>query len=520
MSANEPDSVTTDTSESQRAWLASILLRSQQTWFGRFTLQLQRLITLGRGQRRRLERKAAVSLAGAALVLSLGAGLMQPLTVQAASITVDNGVVVMGDDGQCSIIEAIINANNDSALYATAGECEAGSGADTINLPAAGLFTLTASYSYQYYSETGLPSIDTEIIIEGNGSEITRDSAAPIFRIMSVSATGDLTLNNTTLSNGYSEEDGGGLYNFGYTLIQNSTLTGNYSYDDGGGTENDTGTMVIDNSIITLNSAGELGGGVSTEDGGILTIQNGTQIIENYAYDGGGGLMTDESGLVTIDGSDISDNISDIYGGGIATYKTEIVIQNNTTVTGNETGGYGGGADFYLSDVTITDSTISGNNVEFQGGGLHLDGSTVTIERSTISDNHTLENVVGYFGGGIHIAYVVEGYYQNPNYISSSLTISESTISGNSAWAGGGIYNERRNSLQVTDSTLNDNTAAYGGALASLQGSWFIANSTLSGNEAVEIDVSRRRRRRHLQRFRPIFLRYTGVTRSEHGNRQ
>ena len=194
----------TETAAERRAWLASLLLQRHDTWFGRFALRLRQLAGLRRGQRRHLQRKAAVSLAGAALVLSLGAGMMRPMTVHAATITVDDGVVAVADDGQCSLIEAILNANSDSALYATVGECAAGSGDDTINLPSSGLFTLTGSYSYQAYSDTGLPPIDSVIIIEGNSSEITRDGAAPDFRIMAVSASGDLTLKSTTLSNGYS----------------------------------------------------------------------------------------------------------------------------------------------------------------------------------------------------------------------------------------------------------------------------------------------------------------------------
>ena len=87
-------------------------------------------------------------------------------------------MVVVADDGQCSLIEAIVNANNDSALFASAGECAPGSGPDTINLPANGTFTLTTSYTYAYYSDNGLPLIDSDITIAGNGAGDHRDGAA------------------------------------------------------------------------------------------------------------------------------------------------------------------------------------------------------------------------------------------------------------------------------------------------------------------------------------------------------
>ena len=146
MSAYEPDSVTTETSETQRAWLASILLRSQQTWFGPFTLQLQRLVTLGRGQRRRLERKAAVSLAGAALVLSLGANdaARDGPRRQHHRRRRRRG---QGRRRQCSIDRGHHQRQQQQRAFCHAGECEAGPGRDTINLPGNGLFTLTSAYS-------------------------------------------------------------------------------------------------------------------------------------------------------------------------------------------------------------------------------------------------------------------------------------------------------------------------------------------------------------------------------------
>lgn len=481
----EEQQVSAERADQSRAWLASILMRPNQTWLDRFGARLAHLASLGRAGRRRLTRKAAVSLGAAALLLTLGAGALRPMPVYAASITVDDGVVVVADDGDCSLIEAIVNANNDSALYASPGECVAGAGADTINLPAGGSFTLTAAYGYEYYSDTGLPLIDSDITIEGNGAEITRDGAAGPFRILAVGAGGDLTLNDATLSNGYAEEDGGGVYNYGYALLQNVTLSGNYAYDDGGGLENDTGTMVIDNCTISLNTAGQLGGGVSSEDGGVLTIRNNTQITGNIATDVGGGLVADESGLITINNSAITGNQAPLVGGGIATYKTTLIIENGSTINDNYEPEVGGGADFYLSTVTITDSTVSGNSALYQGAGLHLDGSVVTIERSLISGN-TVTNTfgLGYFGGGIYNGPAYD--YENQNSVGGQLTLVDSTVSGNSAFAGGGILNADGSTLLVQDSTVTDNTAAYGGGVANVYGIFIIANSTISNNRVID----------------------------------
>src|SRR6266542_3614194 len=84
---------------------------------------------------RRLQHRMAWSLAGAALLLALGQGV-----ATAATITVTTNDPSVISDGQCSLIEAIVNANNDAATHA---DCAAGSGTDTIVLPANANLTLS-----------------------------------------------------------------------------------------------------------------------------------------------------------------------------------------------------------------------------------------------------------------------------------------------------------------------------------------------------------------------------------------
>ena len=81
----------------------------------------------------------AWSLAGAALLLAFGQGVAAAATI---TVTTSNPNIVA--DGQCSLIEAIVNANNDAATYP---DCAAGSGADTIVLPANANVTLSAVYA-------------------------------------------------------------------------------------------------------------------------------------------------------------------------------------------------------------------------------------------------------------------------------------------------------------------------------------------------------------------------------------
>jgi hypothetical protein len=121
----------------------------------------------------------AWSLAGAALLLALGQGVATAATI---TVTTDNPNII--SDGQCSLIEAIVNANNDAATHA---DCAAGSGADTIVLPANANVTLSAVYGNtygQFGDPIGLPPITSQITIEGNGATIARQAGAPAFRLM------------------------------------------------------------------------------------------------------------------------------------------------------------------------------------------------------------------------------------------------------------------------------------------------------------------------------------------------
>src|SRR5690348_6670925 len=145
-------------------WLSEALKRCGDELFTRFAACYAELRALPRGARRRLQRRLvrssnfavalpnclrqsgqplqhrmAWSLAGAALLLALGQGVGA-----AATITVTTSNPNIAADGQCSLIEAIVNANNDAATHP---DCPAGSGADTIVLPANANLTLSAVFA-------------------------------------------------------------------------------------------------------------------------------------------------------------------------------------------------------------------------------------------------------------------------------------------------------------------------------------------------------------------------------------
>ncbi len=173
-----------------------------------------------------------------------------------------------------------------------------------------------------------------------------------------------------------------------------------------------------------------------------------------------GSVVTITSGVaatingLTITGGLVSDNDGNAGGGGIRNNGTMLTITNSTIRNNATTNGNVGGGIFNSNGGTliVTNSTIRDNNADNNGGGIYNTGpvadGTVTITGSTISGNTTTDGG----GGGIH---------NTGQYDGGTVTITGSTISGNTATSGGGI-NTNGGTLTVTGSTISGNTANGG----------------------------------------------------------
>ena len=157
-----------------------------------------------------------------------------------------------------------------------------------------------------------------------------------------------------------------------------------------------------------------------------------------------------------------------------------VTIAGLTIANGNSPDS-GGGISANGYGLMIASCIISGNSASNYGGGIYcsapsFSGSTVSIINSTISGNRAT------YGGGIYVA--GPGFYA---FQGSALTITNSTISGNSATSvGGGISSDGK--LTVINSTISANaatanTSGGGGGIFS-GGTLTITNSTISGNSA------------------------------------
>ncbi len=394
------------------------------------------------------------------LMLSSVLGAM----AQAATINVGGG---------CSLVDAITAANSDTAT----GGCSAGSGADTIELESSTTYTLTAVNNNADDSDNGLPSITTEITINGNGSTISRDEAAPDFRILHVAETiGSLTLNELTIQNGYLtasrnstlKKIGSGILNRGTLTLNNSTVSGNQIQNssqfesilsNGGGIWN-SGTLTLNNTTVMGNSAfkswwpggvgsnlDESGSGGGIWNSGTLTLSNST-VMGNQTHESGGGIWN--SGTLMLNNSTVEDNsASGSYNNGSGAGTTTSLEVRNV--------GSGGGIS-NSGTLTLLNSSVMGNRTDNGGGGI-LNGGTVTLSNSTIAGNSA-------FG-----TYHFHSFSHNSDQINDQDTGS-----------GGGISNS--GTLTLTNSTVAGNEANSKGGGISSDGAVTLINSTIAGNSA------------------------------------
>jgi hypothetical protein len=394
-------------------------------------------------------------------------------------------VVNTNDSGPGSLRQALASAND----------------GDTITFAVTGTITLT---------NAGL-LIAKDITVSGPGPEqlsIDGNHALLVFGIFpdKTAAISGLTVRNgqagiwnergtLTVSNcAVSGNSRVGLYNDGTLTVSNCVVSGN----SGGALYNDHATSNVSNCIVSGNSSGLY------NDASHLSASDNLTAPEYYALSvsncvissnsqfgiGNNGILGPSSPVergnhrrdpvkiyyhpvgnapVTIENSIIRDN----SGPGVDNNSGTVTIVNST-LTGNHNpadqgSGYGGGISTYGGKlpgyVSVSNSTISGNSAFYGGGGISGGFSGLTIINSTISGNTTGDPDYGY-GGGIAASSVMitnstisgnSASYSGGGIASSGhAVIANSTLSGNSASSGGGIYNAYQNSaLEISNTILN-----------------------------------------------------------------
>ncbi|MFL5796423.1 MAG: choice-of-anchor Q domain-containing protein [Actinomycetota bacterium] len=182
----------------------------------------------------------------------------------------------------------------------------------------------------------------------------------------------------------------------GDTLDVSGHCTGNFTINKNLTLQGD-GATVLDGNHTGSTVTVATGVNATLSD---LTVTGGTAAF-------GGGI--DNTGTVTVQDSTVSGNTANgASGGGIFNNAGTVTVQDSTVSGNTATASFaaaGGGIFTNTGTVTVQDSTVSGNTTNGNpafGGGIHINGGTVTVQDSTVSGNTVNGGGVA-FGGGINI---------------------------------------------------------------------------------------------------------------------
>jgi len=403
----------------------------------------------------------------------------------AATITVTTLADEQNANGQCSLREAVINANHDN--QSGSSDCPAGSGGDTIVFKNDLTGTVTLG--------SALPSIIQSLTIKGRSDwsiMISGNYAAGIFE---VGPGLTVNLRDLVIAKG-SRQNGGGVKSSQSILnIDHCRFEENFARygTDGGGIHNYEGTVDIADSEFLKNWA-NMGGGIWSWKGKLRVKKS--KFEENEARVGSG---IHNSGQADIEDSRFESNKIKSNGGGIAN-SGEMTVKNST-FSGHETDtGQGAGISNFgkaeLFGVAVK------NNRAGLGGGIYNTGTLLLSDATVVEDNRA-----GCSGGGIFnsengvleikgekgICKILNNEAVNDGggiySYKATVTISNGEISRNSVQAatGGGIYTYD-DALDIRDTTVSHNLAGKGGGLY-LRGGAEKSDAVLARVDLLENDA-------------------------------
>ncbi|MFQ5578213.1 MAG: CSLREA domain-containing protein, partial [Anaerolineae bacterium] len=265
----------------------------------------------------------------------------------AITVTTINDVVV-NTDGQCSLREAITAANTDTASSPTPGECPAGSGADTIYVPA-GTYRLTVQGNGEDANQTGDLDITGDVTILGDDPSLTIiDGSSLGDRLLHV-ISGKVALGRLALQGANTVVDGAGIFSLGDLTVDNALIQNNVTVVNGGGIYMDgrVALTLTNSAVVYNNRASSNGGGLHLTNGAQANL-NGGQIISNSAPYGGGVFLASGGADLKGNGALILSNRASTQGGGLyADFGQVTIVLTGGSVYSNTT--FGGGGGLYLN---------------------------------------------------------------------------------------------------------------------------------------------------------------------------
>lgn len=366
---------------------------------------------------------------------------------------------------------------------------------------------ITPGYSPQQVR--GFDVFDGDITIRGGGAgngDVVIDTG--FGHGFFVDAPINVTIENLTIT----RSGGAGIQNRSEaTVIVDGVRI--FDHPNNSGIVHQGANLVVRNSLLEENYQGLwVGSGNTNLVPDHLTVENTTSNNNRFH----GFMVTNSSGVLEF--SDVSANGNGFAG--MRVNNSEVLTIDDATVSGN---GRNGIVSHLNLTTTINNATVTGNGThDYQyypgGGGIHVrpgSANTVTISNSVVQNNLNWGN-----GGGIEV-WAPDDLFQANTHISntlvngnavpqngsgtpnwgggiaingnSNLTLTDSTVAGNSARDGGGIYFNQRGygsatptTLTITGTTISGNSSvSLGGGLTAIGGYVSIGNSTISDNDGA-----------------------------------
>ncbi len=411
---------------------------------------------------------AGTAITGNALSLTAGGGIgagANPIVMNGATLTADSSA---GPNPQFLADTATISLNAANALNAGSGTVEleggtfqiqAGAGANAIAASSGLILVAPAILDLHGFTAQIVSLSDGG----ATGGTVTNSAAGP--------ATLDITNGASKVFSGVIQNGVGAtaLEKTG-TGTQTQTLSGANTYSGG---------TTITGGILSISSDGNLGG-VPGSAATNVTISGGTlrstatfplNANRNISLTGAGSIEAGAGATFTING---------IVSGA---FTLTLIGPGNVSLAGgasiSSASGDGidlrAGGDIRTAIFTINNSSIANNT----GSGIQIftEVGAVTITNSTIAGNSAAN------GGGISVA----------STYSQTVTLTNDTLDGNSATTGngGGIFNgSSADTLFIADCTIANNraTAGSGGGFFTVTGATLTLVNTIVASDHAATD--------------------------------
>jgi hypothetical protein len=333
----------------------------------------------------------------------------------------------------------------------TSGSCTAAALSAAVKSGGAITFNCGGPATINIAAEIALP-IDRDTVLDGGGT-ITLDGGGAS-RILHFPGTDYRAMNGPQhtvtvqhLSFANAKASGTAINVPGSAPAACSRGTGT---DGGGGAIfMESGILHVIDCVFTNNQAAELGPDVA-----------------------GGGIYAIGSTDLTIVGSQFSGN-SASNGGAVGCLNSDLTIVDDVFDSSQATGNGANSVDTSMCPGSVNGGQIgSGGN----GGAISIDGGsdgTVTLCGCTFT-----HNTAGAFGGAM---------FRTPDKAVQLMQIDRTTFDNNAApTSGGGVMYIQNSTLTISSSTLSNNSAVLGGAFQADMVQFTLENVTVAGNVATD----------------------------------